>query len=265
MENRYRLSSLFASEERFDPERDWIDLAFIERGAPLLEALSLWFRPSFVGIENVPSSGPALLVGNHGIIGFDAFFVFMAVYRATGRMPRGLGDHHLFVEPISRRFWRRLGALDGNPEVGLRWLEAGHLLNVYPGGARDSLKSPEGRYRLHWDKSFGFVRLAMRAGVPVVLHMGIGPDDTYRILRRLRFTGRLLGHPKYELPLYWGWGLLPRPVKFTYYFSEPIRLEGGPAGAEDTALVERNHERLWLRGQAMLDEGLRQRRSVWWG
>jgi 1-acyl-sn-glycerol-3-phosphate acyltransferase len=230
-----------------------------------VDALSVWFRPGYHGLENIPAEGPALLVGNHGVAGFDPFFLFVAIYKATGRMPRGLGDRHLFMYPLMRRFWKVLGALDGTPEVAARFLRAGHLVNVYPGGAREALKDDDQRYRLQWGHSTGFVKLAMETDVPVILHMGIGTDDSYRILGKLRPFGDLFGHRKYELPIWFGWGPLPRPVKFDYYISEPITLEGGPEAADDPAFVQRNHEHLWEIGHQMLEDGLNARKSVWLG
>jgi 1-acyl-sn-glycerol-3-phosphate acyltransferase len=146
--------------------------------------------------------------------------------------------------------------------VALRYLRAGHLVNVYPGGAREAFKRDDQRYQLQWQHSTGFVELAMRAGVPVILHMSIGTDDTYRVLAKIDPVGRLLGHPKYALPIWLGWGPLPRPVKFDTYFSEPIPLAGDP---DDPVAVARNHELLWKRGHEMLADGLRHRRSEWFG
>ena len=50
--------------------------------------------------------------------------------------------------------------------------------------ARDAWKSPDALYRLHWDKSKGFIRLAMRAKAPIILHMGIGIDETTALVIR---------------------------------------------------------------------------------
>src|SRR5690348_13317122 len=49
------------------------DPAFLDQTAPLLEFLwSRYFRVRLLGIENVPATGPALLVGNHsGGIPYD--------------------------------------------------------------------------------------------------------------------------------------------------------------------------------------------------
>ena len=155
--------------------------------------------------------------------------------------------------------------MTGTQENAVRFLEAGNLVNVYPGGARDTMKGPEGRYKLHWKKSFGFIEVAMKTGAPVILHMGIGTDDTYRILGRMRVFAKILGHSKYAVPVWFGWGLLPRPVKFSYYISRPIYLEGGPEDAGDRDLVEQNHRMVWDIGTQMLEEGLERRRSIWFG
>ncbi len=58
---------------------------------------------------------------------------------------------------------------------------------------------------------------------------------------------------------------MPRPVKLTYYISQPIWLEGGPAEAQSAAMVARHHERVWRIAQSLLDSGLRKRHSIWFG
>lgn len=260
----YKFSKLFKTSPDVYPDNDPLDMELLEKIRPYVKFLSHYFRPTYIGLENVPAQGPALLVGNHGIMGFDAAFVFLGVYDVNGRMPRGLGDYHLFIDPISRNFWTRLGGLSGTQENAIRFLEAGHLVNVYPGGARDAMKGPEGLYKLHWEKSFGFIEVAMKTGVPIILHMGIGIDDTYRILGKMRMFGRIIGHPKYAFPVWLGLGPLPRPVKFTYYFSRPIHLEGGPGDVSDHDLVEKNHQMVWDIGKQMLEKGLEQRESIWY-
>lgn len=261
----YKFPNLFKVPPDVYPEEDPLDLELIRKLRPIVKFLSFYFRPTYIGLENIPEQGPALLAGSHGIMGLDAPFVFLAVFDATGRMPRGLGDYHLFLEPVTRTFFTKMGAFSGTRENAIRFLEAGHLVNVYPGGARDAWKGPESRYKLHWEKSFGFIEVAMKTGVPIILHMGIGPDETYHILGRIKLFARILGHSKYTLPVWFGWGLLPRPVKFQYYISTPIHLEGGPADVADRARVERNHRMVWNMGKEMIEKGLEQRRSVWFG
>lgn len=261
----YKFSRLFKTSPDVYPEDDPLNEELIENIRPVVRFLSRYFRPEYTGLENIPKQGAALLVGNHGIFGLDAPIIFMAIYDACGRMPRGLGDYHLFLDPVSRKFWTSVGGLSGTQENAVRFLDAGHLVNVYPGGARDAMKKPDSLYKLHWEKSFGFIEVAMKSGVPIILHMGIGTDDTYRIIRNINLFARIFGHSKYAVPLPLGWGLLPRPVKFKYYISRPIRLKGGPEDIFNRELVELNHRRVWNIARGMLDAGLKKRKSVWFG
>ncbi len=248
-----------------DPQHDPVDLAFADRLAPAIGWLSRYFRTTLVGVENIPVEGPALLVGNHGLAGFDPFFLFLAIFQQTGRLPRGLGEHLLFVTQPLRNFWHKVGGMDGNQTNAVRFLEAGHLVNVYPGGARDALKGPDELYRLHWEHSKGFIKVALRAQVPIIFHLGVGIDDSYRILTKMRWTGRVMGNPKYDLPIWWGWGPLPRPVKFTYHIAEPWYLDGSVEDADDPEAVSHHHRLAWDRAQRLLDEKIARRKSLWWG
>ncbi|MCU0598867.1 MAG: acyltransferase family protein [Desulfobacterales bacterium] len=261
----YKFSKLFKAPQDIYPDKDPLDLDAVKKVKPLVRFLSRYFRPSYTGLENIPNEGPALLVGNHGIIGFDAVFIFMAIFEATGRVPRGIGDYHLFLDPISRKFWTSMGAFSGTRENAERFLKAGHLVNVYPGGARDAWKGPEGCYKLHWEKSYGFIEVAMKTGAPIILHIGIGIDDTYRIFGKIRLLGKIFGHSKYELPVLFGLGLLPLPVKFSYYISEMIHVEGGPDDVLDYDLVKENHQKIWDIGTQMIADGLQKRKSIWFG
>jgi hypothetical protein len=105
----------------------------------------------------------------------------------------------------------------------------------------------------------------MMTRAPVILYVGVGIDESYRIFGWTDFATRIIGHSKYRLPLMMGIGAIPLPVKLVYRFSEPILLEGTPEDADNPEVVARNHERLRIRGQLLLDEGLRQRRSLYFG
>ena len=258
----HRIKDLFGHPPPADPADDMMDMDMVRSAMDIIGKFTFWHRPEFYGLENIPRQGGALMVGNHGLMGADAPFVWHGVYEATGRVVRGLGAATLFYTPLLKWALHRLGALHGTPENGLRFLRAGHLLNVYPGGAREAMKTPDNRYRLLWATARGFVRLAMRAEVPVVLHMCVGSDETYRSLTRMQWPGRVVGNPKYEMPLLLGLGVFPLPVKLRYYFSEPIPLPGDP---DDPDVVEAHHAMLHARGEEMLSQGVERRRSVYFG
>jgi len=76
-----------------------LERQFVERILdPIFED---WFRTQVVGSENIPSSGPALIVSNHaGGFAIDALMVVRALERNTGRALHLLGAEFLFQDPL---------------------------------------------------------------------------------------------------------------------------------------------------------------------
>jgi 1-acyl-sn-glycerol-3-phosphate acyltransferase len=145
--------------------------------AILWPVLNLIFRPWAEGTENVPREGPAILASNH--LSFsDHFFaplplprkvVFLAKSEYfTGRGLKGL---------LSKAFFSGLGqipvdrtggeASERALRTGLRVLQAGELLGIYPEGTR----TPDGR--LYRGKT-GVARLALEGRAPVIPTAMIG-------------------------------------------------------------------------------------------
>ena len=56
-----------------------------------------WFKPRFVGLENLPDR-PALFIGNHAFMAIDAALFHLYLYYDHGRYVKGLGDKSLFAE-----------------------------------------------------------------------------------------------------------------------------------------------------------------------
>lgn len=222
---------------------------------PLVRALSR-LHPTRVDGEHHLPHGAALLVGNHGLLGYESPLFFERILSLCGRLPIGLADRWFFEVPGLRDLVVRLGGTYGSAANGLRALRRGDLVVCYPGGAREVLKQEHDKYRLLWQKSVGFVRLALSAKVPIVPFAAAGVDDTFRIVTHLRGSGELLmGHAKYDLPLLWGArGPLPNPVPFWFHFGEPFVPPEG-ADARDERLVRDVHEQVWTRTQALI-EGL---------
>ncbi len=220
---------------------------------PLVRAMARLHAVTCEGIENIPKDGPAILVGNHGMLGYESLLFFERILTDCGRLPIGLADRWFFRVPGLRDVLVRLGGAYGSMPNGLAALERGELLVVYPGGARETLKHERDKYRLQWEQSLGFARLAIAAGVPIVPFAAAGVDDAFRVVGHLGGSGQLLmGHSKYDLPLVWGErGILPRPVPFSFHFGEPIAPPAG-ARADDEVVVRELHGRAWTIATAML-------------
>ena len=239
--------------QRFE-ETTWdarVEPKLIQLARPIVRALARLHPLRLEGSEHLPR-GPALLVGNHGV---RSPFFFERVLDASGRMPIGLADRWFFRVPGLRDVLVRMGGAYGCTRNALRALARGDLVVCYPGGAREVLKQERDKYRCLWRESLGFVRLAIAAGVPIVPFAAAGVDHTYRVLTHLKGTGHaLMGHGKYDLPLVWGLGPLPRPVPFWFRLGTPVLPPQNDRSENDDAAVRELHTDVWTRTQRMVDE-----------
>ncbi|MFL5347481.1 MAG: lysophospholipid acyltransferase family protein [Hyalangium sp.] len=204
-----------------------------EAGATLS---ALYHRARLLGAEHLPAQGPVLLVGNHGVWGYETPAFFHLVHQATSRYPLGLAERGFFRIPLIRTVLPWLGGVEGTRDNALEALHQGNLVVCYPGGARETFKRPQGRYLLRWETALGFVRLAAQAGVPIVPFAGFGVDDTFFYPPGEERLGlQLSEHEKYRLPLVLGLGPLPLPVRLTFVVGQPH--EPPPANAPESRLM----------------------------
>lgn len=222
---------------------------------PIVQALGRFHPLRLEGTRHLPRRGPAILVGNHGLLGYESPFFFERVLAACGRLPIGLADKWFFRVPGLRDLIVRLGGAYGSRSNALRLLQRGELVVCYPGGAREVLKHETEHYRCLWDRSVGFVRLALQTGAPIIPFAAAGVDDTFHIAAHLKGSGQfLMGDDKYDLPLVWSErGPLPKPVPFWFRFGEPI-VPPREASAKSVQDVLDIHGKVWARTQRMVDE-----------
>ncbi|MCK8499718.1 lysophospholipid acyltransferase family protein [Myxococcus fulvus] len=203
-----------------------------ERGAALS---ARYHRARLMGAEHVPARGPVLLVGNHGVWGYETPAFFHLLHQATGRRALGLAERGFFRIPVLRTVLPWLGGVEGTKDNALAALKQGALVVCYPGGAREVFKRPPGRYQLRWEQALGFAHVAARAGVPVVPFAGFGVDDTFLFPPGEAKLGvRLTDEEKYRVPLLVGLGPLPFPVRLTFALGSPHLPP--PAGASESRL-----------------------------
>ena len=165
---------------------------------PLLRFI---FRPWVRGVENVPSSGAAILASNHLSFSDSIFLplqcprpvVFLAKSEYfTGRGLKGWLVKIFFKStgqlPIDRSGGK---ASEAALNTGLGVLEQGQLLGIYPEGTR----SPDGR--LYRGRT-GIARMVLEAKVPVIPVAMIDTEKVQPIgkrLPRVRRVGIVYGKP----------------------------------------------------------------------
>ena len=165
---------------------------------PLLRVM---FRPWVRGVENIPSSGAAILASNH--LSFsDSIFLPLQLRRPvtflakseyfTGKGLKGALTRWFFKStgqlPIDRSGGK---ASEASLNTGLGVLAEGHLLGIYPEGTR----SPNGRL---FRGRTGIARMALESKVPVIPVAMIDTEKVQPIgkrVPRVRRVGIVIGAP----------------------------------------------------------------------
>lgn len=247
----------------FDPD-------FLAKTAPVLEFLwSKYFRVRVTGMENVPSSGAALLVANHsGGLPYDGAMLIHATHahHPAARPLRPLVANFAFRSSWIRPVIARIGGVRASMDNALALCEAGQLIGVFPEGLRGVGKLYRERYRLTNFGRGGFVRLARTAHVPIIPVAIVGAEETHPVLGKLTRLAQPLGLPYIPITPTFPWlgplGLLPVPTKWTVKIGEPILLPAGSGSKEETLEMAEN---VRSRLDQMIAELLAARRSILFG
>ena len=248
--------------QQFDPD-------FMRRLVAKMEIFTSYFGAEVRGMDRVPKS-PVLLIGNHsgGIITPDTSAVYAAWYRTRGFDDplMGLAFDGIYGVPGWRELMRKIGQMPASMDNAEAALGQGHSVLLYPGGAYEVFRPWKDRNRIAFKGRKGFIRLALRAGVPVVPVVGHGGHETTIVLTRGERLAKLLGLDRvrmdgapilFQIP----WGIstpatpgLPLPAKITVQVCEPLDWSRfGPEAADDPEVLEQCYQETISIMQTMLD------------
>ncbi len=234
----------------------WFDARLARILFGILAYAEKYFRYEVVGIENIPKKGGVILAMNHGFFFIDLAFFARHLLLDRGRHARGVAEHLSWKLPFVREIMLNLGIVDGSPKNALRILRGSHAMIVCPGGAQEAVKSSFHKYELLWNDHYGFVKVAIAAGVPIIPCISIGIDDAYVMLVNGYHRWRNIFVP---LPLFFGLGLLPFPVKLTHYIGKPITHRYKPHQHKDKHCVVELHQRVLAEAERIKTIGLSRR------
>jgi 1-acyl-sn-glycerol-3-phosphate acyltransferase len=151
----------------------------------------------------------------------------------------------------------------GTPRNCVSMLEDGEVVMVFPEGVRGMNKLYSERYRLQ-RFGLGFLRLALETGTPVVPVALVGSEEQNPGLANLPGLGRLLGMPAFPITPTFPWlgplGILPLPVKYRFYFGEPLEFEGDPN--DEDGVIQKKVEVVRKAIGEMFRRGLKERSGV---
>jgi 1-acyl-sn-glycerol-3-phosphate acyltransferase len=232
-----------------------------------------WFRAEVEGIENIPSTGGALLVSNHsGALPPDAAMITKAI-REEHPMGRPLNitvEHFFKGFPGFSMLIPKIGCVAAHPANVHRLLhDEQQLVLVFPEGRKGTEKLYKDRYRLRRFGRGGFVEAAMRARAPIVPVCVVGAEESAPVFAQVNVMKRLTGLLYFPItPTFPHFGLLGMlgylPAKFRIRFLEPIHFDE-PGLHEDKGVVQTVAHDIRARIQENLWEMLRARKSVWFG
>jgi len=163
--------------------------------------LKLLYRPWVEGAQNIPESGPVVIVGNHLSV-IDSFFMPLMIDRRvyflaksdyfTGKGLKGWLVKNFMLAvgqlPIDRSGGK---ASEASLNTGLAVLDRGDVLAIYPEGTR----SPDGR--LYRGRT-GVARLVLESGATVIPAVMIDTEKAMPIgakLPKIRRIGTIIGEP----------------------------------------------------------------------
>jgi 1-acyl-sn-glycerol-3-phosphate acyltransferase len=210
-----------------------------------------------------------VVVANHGgLVPWDALVLRHALRRdhPAHRDLRPLLDDREAELPVFGAAAIRAGAVRATPDAADRLLAAGDLLGVFPEGSAGARKPWRDRYTLVRFGRGGFVKVALRAGAPIVPCAIVGSEEASAGIARTGWLAERLGvpllaaNPALRLAPA---AALPLPSRWTLRFGEPIDVAGlSREAADDPAVVNGLAERARAAIQSMLDEDVASRTSV---
>jgi 1-acyl-sn-glycerol-3-phosphate acyltransferase len=275
-------ASGFVAERAGDWSLHDYDPDFVEMQKFLWNPLvDYWFRMEVEGWENIPEP-PALLIGIHSGAPFvwDAWTVGLHWWRRFGgeRPLHGTAHDALMAAPLLGSYFRKMGVLPAAPDSIAAALAADRDVAIWPGGEVDSLRPWTERDKAILAGRSGFVRTAIKAGVPIVPISTVGGPDAMpvifsgRKLARALQLDRLARLKMFPVSISAPWGInlallpeIPFPTKIRTAFQEPVELDTDPERAEDDDYVERKYREVRDSIQRGIDALARRRRLPLFG
>jgi 1-acyl-sn-glycerol-3-phosphate acyltransferase len=146
-------------------QREWVYRPVIRTVLMLFRALG--FRITYIGTDNIPQSGGAVLASNH-VSYFDFMFVGLPPHYRGRRLVRFMAKKAVFDNAVSGPLMRGMHHIPVDRSAGLEAyhsavtaLQAGELVGVFP-------ESTISRAFVPRNFKSGAARMALEAGVPLI-------------------------------------------------------------------------------------------------
>jgi 1-acyl-sn-glycerol-3-phosphate acyltransferase len=225
-----------------------------------------WFRVQMRGVENLPASGPALVVANHsGVLPLDAIMLQIGIYdeHPQHRNLRLLSADLVYELPVLSSVARWSGHVRAGREEAKRQLRAGELVGVFPEGFKGIGKPFSQRYQLQRFGRGGFASLARQAGAPIVPCAIVGAEEIYPMIGNLTPLARLLKLPYFPVTPLFPWlglvGAVPLPSNWIIEFGpmvhpDMVPVNGSGPDKADSCLADMVRDMIQLKLDELVAE-----------
>jgi len=233
---------------------------------PITDLLNkFYFRSEVDGWDRIPESN-CLVIGIHGggSLTIDAWIFVNAWYQHfNGERPlHGTAHDVLMATPGLGDWMHAMGVVPANRASVTKALGRGDDVIVFPGGEVDSMRSWRKRDVATLAGRKGFVRQAIRSGVPILPFATVGGHDTVFVLDEGDWLAdaldKVLGLKKTlrgaNLPIIAGFPFpiaievlpvhVPLPAKIRTEFLDPIEVDHDPERVNDKAYVQKIYDQV---------------------
>ena len=234
-----------------------------------------YFRMEVHGWHRLPDP-PAIIVGIHaaGIFPVEAWMFGFHWHRRfdVKRILHGTAHDMLMATPLVGDYFRKMGVMSASRETVSAALEAGRDVIVYPGGDVDSLRPWTERDEVRLAGRRGFVKMAIKHGVPIVPLAKTGGTDTMFTLPGGKLVARALGLKQLarieSMPLAVGlpWGIAPAalpffplPAKLRIEILDPLFVSDDPERVDDDEYVDTIYREITFRIEQGVEKLARKR------
>ncbi len=221
-----------------------------------LSFMRLYTQLTTEGLENIPKSGPVIIVPNHsGVWGWDGMVLQNELFQKIHRIPRTMLHNFWFKNQKIKDVASQLGYIPQDFKMALRLLRRGKLMLLFPEAEAGNFKSSIQMYQMQAFNP-GFISLAILSRATIVPCCVLGAEEAHLNLGTLGFTKKWFGL-KIPLPL----NIIPLPVKWKFIFLKGFKMDKyeGVNSRDQKFLVE-CAENVRMRIQERIDKELKKRK-----
>lgn len=231
-----------------------------------------YFKVDIRGIENIPTEGRAIIVGNHsGLLPVDGAMMSMAMsnMHQSPRRIRYLVSDWFVDLPLLGDWMRQTGQVRASLAIAEKLLAAGEIIGVYPEGVRGVGKTFRERYRVI-DFHPGFVKLAIASQTPIIPVATVGGDEIYPNLVNVTQLAQFLKVPFFPITPGFPWlpfplWFIPLPARWLINVHKPLLIDYPPEKAHDRKLVRNIAKEIQYQIQRDLNELFGKRKTLFTG